>query len=217
MESLRVWLKRVGDYSISGPGSLTWGDMYDKEAKPKPLKWQLFFLILHLFWTPKGEKAKLDLIVPCQGRKVDGLTRWVAKEWVPFYQGLCDAMRSRRMRSSDAESGSAGRGDGQSRNGKGRPPSSRSSASEIPTEESAKEQNTLNKYSEDRILRFTSAVATVIACLLPTVAIAVLAKLHSTANVLGGIASFTAVFAIGLMFLTDAGTTRVEIFTATAA
>lgn len=75
----------------------------------------------------------------------------------------------------------------------------------------------LTVYSEARMLRFTSAVATIIACLLPTVAIAVLSSLQSTGELLGVIAAFTTIFAMGLMFLTDAATSRVQIFTATAA
>jgi hypothetical protein len=41
--------------------------------------------------------------------------------------------------------------------------------------------------------------------------------MHTTAELLGFIALFTAIFAIGLMVLTDSGTSRTEIFTATAA
>jgi hypothetical protein len=67
------------------------------------------------------------------------------------------------------------------------------------------------------MLQFTSAVATVIACVLPTVAIAILSKMHSMPEILGFIGLFTTLFAVGLMLLTDAGTSRVEIFTATAA
>lgn len=76
---------------------------------------------------------------------------------------------------------------------------------------------TIEIYREGRILRFTSFITTIVACLLPTVAIAVLAQLHTTAQLLGLIAVFTAVFAGGLMLLVDSGTSRVEIFTATAA
>jgi len=76
---------------------------------------------------------------------------------------------------------------------------------------------TLTKYSEHSILQFTSVVATILACLLPTAAIAVLSNMHTTGKLLGLIAGFTTAFALGLMMLTDAGTSRVQIFTATAA
>jgi hypothetical protein len=73
------------------------------------------------------------------------------------------------------------------------------------------------RYTEKTILRFTSAIATVVACLLPTLSIGVLTTAEGTLQKLGYIGGFTALFSIGLMFLTDAGTSRVQIFTATAA
>lgn len=79
------------------------------------------------------------------------------------------------------------------------------------------EQPSLVDYSRRSIIRFTNFVATVIACLLPIVAIAVLSKLHTQPKILGFIALFTAIFAVGIMWLTDSSTSRTEIFTATAA
>jgi len=67
------------------------------------------------------------------------------------------------------------------------------------------------------MIRFTNHVATVIACLFPIIGIVVLSKIHTQAKILGFIALFTAVFAIGLMILTDSKTSRTDIFTATAA
>jgi hypothetical protein len=67
------------------------------------------------------------------------------------------------------------------------------------------------------MLRFTSGVAMVIACILPTVAIGILTTAQTTMQKLLYIGGFTALFAIGVMGLTDAGTSRVNIFTATAA
>src|SRR6266699_3897191 len=70
--------------------------------------------------------------------------------------------------------------------------------------------------SEKTILKFTSAAATVAACILPTVAIGILTTATTTTQKLLYIGGFTALFAIGLMYLTDE-TARVQIFTATAA
>jgi hypothetical protein len=60
-----------------------------------------------------------------------------------------------------------------------------------------------------------------VACMLPTVAIAVLSAASGTLKEngirIGLISLFTAVFAIGLMLLTETGTSRVQIFTGTAA
>lgn len=176
--------------------------------KAQPLLKQFLLLLRSLVWSPKPDKSRvnLDLVVPRQGHRVDGLTLWVAKEFVPFYHNLkeaCHRLTSKRARESLPLPNSS--------NG------SNSTTNTPITGAKRSEPPTLNTYSEDRMLRFTSSVATVIACLLPTMAIAILAKLHSTGVLLGVIAALTAVFAIGLMFLTDAGISRVEIFTATAA
>ncbi len=68
---------------------------------------------------------------------------------------------------------------------------------------------TLEKDSLDKYLYFTSFVATVVACLLPTLAIGVLTTAETTAQKLGYIGGFTAMFAIGLLWFTDASTSRV--------
>ncbi|RYP55897.1 hypothetical protein DL771_012273 [Monosporascus sp. 5C6A] len=72
------------------------------------------------------------------------------------------------------------------------------------------------EYSEKSMLRFTSCVATVIACLLPVAGICILTTAETTGQRLGYIAGFTALFALTLMWLTDAKS-RVHIFTATSA
>jgi hypothetical protein len=64
--------------------------------------------------------------------------------------------------------------------------------------------------------RFTTYIATVVACVLPTLAIGILAAAESYRDKLLYIGGFTALFSIGLMFLTTEAS-RVEIFTATAA
>jgi hypothetical protein len=60
-------------------------------------------------------------------------------------------------------------------------------------------------------------VTTIVASLLPIVAIVVLSKLHKQSMILGFIALFTSLFTIGLTFLAPSGTSRTEIFTASAA
>jgi len=72
-------------------------------------------------------------------------------------------------------------------------------------------------YRETTMLRFTAGVTMVIACILPTVAIGVLTTAKTTMQKLLYIGGFTALFAIGVMWLTDAGTSRLSVFTATAA
>ncbi|GAB1316088.1 hypothetical protein MFIFM68171_06298 [Madurella fahalii] len=75
----------------------------------------------------------------------------------------------------------------------------------------------VEEYSKSKIIRFTSFVTTVVACLLPTVAIVVLSTAETRGQIFAYISGFTAMFSMGLMWLTDAATKRVQVFTATAA
>ncbi len=63
------------------------------------------------------------------------------------------------------------------------------------------------------MLRFTSVVTTIIACLLPTGAICILTTATTMAHKLAYIGGFTALVRHRLMWLTDANTSRVNIFT----
>ncbi len=67
------------------------------------------------------------------------------------------------------------------------------------------------------MLKFTSFVATVLACALPTVAIDILTTAKTDRDKLLYIGGFTMLFAIGLLLVSEAGTSRIQIFTATAA
>ncbi|KAJ8065317.1 hypothetical protein OCU04_006008 [Sclerotinia nivalis] len=226
VETLRVWLKRVGDHCIIGPAACTWGDYTESVRKVKPLKWQFTSLLRSMFWPTAPEPDLLDLVVPRQGHKVDSLTRWVANEFVPFWHSLKQTLRRKKVKTASEETGLPTT-ETKSNSSVGEVKTQRSfrswlahrnnSTGAIKGDSNSKSRTGLTVYSEARMLRFTSSIATVIACLLPTVAIAVLSSLQSTVEILGVIAAFTAIFAIGLMFLTDAGTSRVEIFTATAA
>lgn len=201
IESLRVWLKREGDghYFIKGAGDDIWGNLYEREKDRKSLMRQFLQLLRSIFWSQKAPPNKLDLVATRPPQNIDGLTHWVANNFVPFYHELRNTPWRKNV--NDVEK-----------------------TSPIPKEKVFDEKqdgiqsfNSLETYSEKRILKFTSSVATVIACLLPTLSIAILSKVHETEHLVIYIAGFTAIFAVGLMFLTNAATSRVEIFTATAA
>lgn len=226
METLRVWLRTVGNFCIIGDAACVWGDYTKKKVQEKAIKWQFVDLLRNIFWPPPPQTNTSDLIVPRQGHKVDGLTRWVANEFVPFWHNVKKALWHEKKEAIPSESSLPTT-----------EPVSQTSIEKTKTNISfrfwvsrkrnsdgtpeaiskQKERSDFTVYSEARMLRFTSAVATVIACLLPTVAIAVLSKVQTNKELLGLIAAFTAIFAMGLMALTEAGTSRVDIFTATAA
>jgi len=230
VKSLQVWLNCVGNFPVTGAGALSWGKRMPSKTQ-ESLRWQFLLLLRSIFCKPKPKKDNLHLIVPRPESKVDGLTLWIANEFVPFYQSLRDKFRNRNGDTeSKAETGSDTNEHMDSnsagclplwksscqRKQKAKPTGS-DSVSQALQGSPSEECITLNSYSEDRMLRFTSSITTLIACLLPTIAIIVLANLHSTVHLLGAIAGFTAIFAIGLMCLTDSRTSRIEIFTATAA
>ncbi|KAF2692108.1 hypothetical protein K458DRAFT_381932 [Lentithecium fluviatile CBS 122367] len=72
-------------------------------------------------------------------------------------------------------------------------------------------------WSERPALKATGAASTVIACLLPVVAIWVLAYVDGLNKLLWCITGFTLAFVLGLILLTQGESTRTEIFAATAA
>ncbi|TVY81533.1 hypothetical protein LSUE1_G006740 [Lachnellula suecica] len=206
MKSLRMWLRNpdAGDFCISGTGEQdTWGALYDEEAEEPFLFRQFLTLLGRLLWPKPPEKGDWDLVATRPPRKIDGFTRWVADEFVPFHHNVSQYRKRRRSRrSNDVEKVQA--------------------TSSVPVEKPKRRKKrdahkTLVTYSEHSMLRFTSAFSTVAACLLPTIGITVLSKVHGTNNLLFCLAGFAVLFSVGLIFLTSAAVSRVEIFTATAA
>ncbi|PQE03097.1 hypothetical protein CJF31_00011630 [Rutstroemia sp. NJR-2017a BVV2] len=244
VETCRRYIRYITDFCITGPGAHTWGNLTDGIPEEDPLKTQFGRLLRSLFWASKADPNKLDLVVPRAGHKVDSFTRWVATEFVPFWVNFKKYLRQPRQKDNPEELPVTENKNGSSKKAnvgliqklvafknswrarmdlnkkflsfknswRTRMLSGSKSEPGVPQERQA-----LTEYSGSRMLAFTSGFATVLACLLPTVAIAVLSRLDSTRVLIGVIAAFTAIFAIGLMWLTDASTSRVEIFTATAA
>jgi hypothetical protein len=231
VNNLHTWLidPKLGGGRVRGPGQDSWGDLGHSEP-PKPFKAHLihFLRSLTIFWAEKPPKTNHpSLVVPRNLKEIDGFTRWVANDWVPFWhclkgkiwkgkthigineKGLPTNTRSKQTRrhfstSSDSSSISPWL-------------SWLRSPPEPDKGNTSEECPTLTTYHMSRMRTFTSFVTTIVACLLPTAAIAILATIHSEAKLIGFIALFTAIFAMGLMGLTNSGTSRTDIFTATAA
>lgn len=206
INTFRKWLRDPagGHFCIAGNGEQhTWGDLYDNDGEEPHLVTQFFKILWRLFWPKPPEKGNYDLVATRPSQKVDGFTRWVADEFVPFHHNVSKYKKRRKNRRSTDEEEVIAKS------------SLRRKKSKSKVEKEA--QKTLVTYSNHAMLRFTSAFSTVIACLLPTIGITVLSKVHGTNNLLLCLAGFAAVFSVGLIFLTNAATSRVEIFTATAA
>jgi hypothetical protein len=196
-----------GNLCIGGQGSEAWGDLYAPENELEPFPTRIKRLLRSIFWARNPPPKKRDLVATHPHRNIDGFTRWIEDEWIPFYHGCRQGPKEVKDVEKDCS----------------KDPVS-FQIQEIPSDTRKytansfeKDKKNFAKYSEKTMLRFTSSVATVVACILPTLAISILTTAHGTLQILLYIGGFTALFAIGLMFLTNADTTRVEIFTATAA
>ncbi|CAG8953878.1 hypothetical protein HYFRA_00010839 [Hymenoscyphus fraxineus] len=199
LNSLMKWLINpdAGDQCINGGQErYTWGNICGKEPPPKSFKEVIWSLI----WSKPDPPCTLDLASTHPKAPVDSLSRWVAgsfvpwwADWKPWWADWKEARK--RNKESDAEKTTA-------------PESPRKTRDQIA-------RDTLTRYSGASIVRFTSSLTTVVACLLPTIAITVLSQVHGLGNLLLCLAGFAIVFAAGLIFLGTAS--RVEIFGATAA
>lgn len=210
MKSFRKWLRdqAAGNFCIGGNGEeSTWGYLYDTEGKTGSLKWQFLKPIWSLIWFQPAPSDDLDLVSPLPPRKIDGFSRWVASRFIPFYANYQKYKQKRRDKSNPNASD------------KGKSQDDTYVAIQPPRPKPRTEfhKETLATYSERSILRFTSAVSTTVACLLPTIAITVLSQVHGTKNLLLSLAEFAIIFAVGLIYLTNGTVSRLDIFTATAA
>ncbi|KAF4624145.1 hypothetical protein G7Y89_g14028 [Cudoniella acicularis] len=247
IKTLRDCIKICLMEGLTGTGAQTWGDISEESAKQKELPQLLWGLCTGFFVSPDGERKPIEkvfqehLIVPHKGNKPDGLTQWVKQSFIPFYAHVRKhylvpvwlfpfslwhhllSLFSPKRPDPDLEKRSSVSSSIAPLSPTLSNYSSESNHSNISSnisnnsgssEKSIKAN--LNVYSGEWIVRITSLMTTVAACLLPTVAITVLARVHSMGLVLGLIALFTAIFAVGLVLLSSSSS-RVEIFTATAA
>ncbi|PMD12783.1 hypothetical protein NA56DRAFT_453729 [Hyaloscypha hepaticicola] len=204
VQTLKDCIRYNKGWKLTGPGSETWGDAAEV-TKGKSLPHLVLCFFTGFFKSPELKRKTSEqefeehLISPRAGRKPDGLTLWVAHSFIPLYHYFYKKYEPRRdnflkwyephqekfikwwrpAQTRDAEKGgSKPPPGGDCKNGGGT-------------------SVTMTAYSENWIVRTTSIFTTVVACLLPTVAITVLARVHTMGMILGLIALFTAIFAVG--------------------
>jgi hypothetical protein len=194
-----------GNYRIRGEGDeLAWGKYTNNsEDDALPIRTQLWNVLKRLIWLKPPAEDDLDLIITRPQKQVDGLTKWAVWYLIPFYESVRENQRRKREEKK-------------TRNQKN-DLEKHAKQEELNLGDKVKKGETVETWSETTVVRMTSGVATVVACLLPVVAITVLSQLHGTRDLLICTAGFAIVFAVGLIFLTQGTSTRVEIFTATAA
>jgi hypothetical protein len=185
---------RLGNMEISGPGADAWG----KLTQVEPLHVSLRSQLANLFRFRKKEKdqAVADLVIPQSRDEIDGITSWVINQFFPFILSVLSFLNRSNKRS--------------------RKRSSEAVSVEI-CEDAREGPPMIVKYNFHPFVLLVSFMVTVIACLLPIVAISVLASVHTTKEILGFIALFTAIFSMGLFIFSDRGTSSTQVFTATVA
>ncbi|KAK3368637.1 hypothetical protein B0H63DRAFT_488849 [Podospora didyma] len=224
VEQIQKWLNLKeygGNRCIEGRGATTWGPICDPDliGCHEPILKRLVLLPFRLFWPRHSpEVEKLDLVTLPPQQKPDAFVYWISHELVPLYDQI-------RKRLFPDISDKPGIDDPEAANWQS--PSEKQKkiadklkkkkAEEREKQKDRKKQDIFDTYSGAKMQIFASSVATVVACVLPTISIGILATAEGLVRRLLYIGGFTALFAIGLMFLTDADTSRVHIFTATAA
>lgn len=251
-------VKKVGRDSnaLSGDGAFTWGNIHEVTPKEKSLLELFWGLFTGFFVSPDVESPIVTdifperLVMPRKRNAPDGLTIWVRRSFVPFYDQMEKKyppplsikyrkyvilpwvmlvftwlipvsfwhLFLRQWHKAFPTQASPSDVEKKSSDASIYGTTSHDSNETSNSDTSAQSQvlENLTEYSGAWILRVTSIMTTVVACLLPTVAITVLAKVHSMGLILGLITLFTALFAFGLVLLSSSSS-RVEIFTATAA
>jgi hypothetical protein len=197
VQSLKDCVKHIAvdGQSLDGDGALTWGDTGKATCSVDKSLWTQFFGLFTALVISRDIKRRPiknvfqeTLVFPRQGaRLADRLTQWVLHSFVPFYGHLRRGFSFSFYLSYIRRLWHWFRG-----------------VKELSTynieSSRTREIFTTSYYSGYVILRFTFIIITVVTCLLPTVAIAVLAKVNSKDLVLKLITVFTAIFALGFIF-----------------
>jgi len=212
MRTLRKWLRNedCGNFQIRDRNGAvnTWGKVRENPDECMGSLWAQFRRLLWgIVWTRPADKCDdLDLALTAPHKQVDGLTHWVASELIPFQRAL---RRHRNERKKGNELDVEKTAEKKSRNKTEQKPAS--------TRARKIKQGTLVSWSENSALKLTSSISTVVACLLPVIAISVLSQLHGLKALLLCLTGFSFIFAVGLIALTQGTSKRTEIFGATAA
>jgi len=231
MLNLRKWLRHEegGNFRVRGDGEeMTWGDYSEDPNKDAPSLWRQFWTVIWRFIWLQPPADDLDLVVTRPQGKIDGLTRWAVWYMIPFLESVRKYREDKRMEKNEegtpqdvekyAKSNPSRRHWPKRRAVKAGKQARLNGAPKLNLGGGqVKKRKTIETWSEKTVLRITSGVSTVVACLLPVVAITVLSQLHGLTDLLLCLAGFAVIFAVGLIFLTQGTSTRVEIFTATAA
>jgi hypothetical protein len=167
---------------------MTWGDVHQAPFDETIVQ-KLKIAIMKLFWSSHSPEEELDLAATAPQRGVDRFTRWVCDAiWLwKDNSELRPWVRLPKDRPKRYEVWGIGR------------------------------EQTLGTWVNNKAFKVTSAISTMIASLLPVIAITILSQLEGLRNLLICLAGFSVIFALALVLLTQQTNSRTEIFAATAA
>ncbi|KAK4224475.1 putative isoleucyl-tRNA synthetase [Podospora fimiseda] len=204
MKELVRWIVAplAGNFKVKGCGSDVWGNQYERAEAEPSLPRQFLKLLLSIVKPNTTPVTRPDLVAPRGRKSVDGMTRWIAEEVIPFWYNLTQSNQDKKAKKPDEEKPG---------------PYSEHAERVYAQKKEVKDLKLeyITSYSGLDLLRFTSNLTTLFACMLPMAAIGILSTIETLSHRLALIASFTAVFCAGLMMLTEI--TRVQVFTATSA
>ncbi|KUJ08852.1 uncharacterized protein LY89DRAFT_741686 [Mollisia scopiformis] len=227
VDCLRKFARKVCDpTAIIGTGSQTWGTLRAEKGTSGtretfwPLFWGLFvgfFKTQEVKRDPVKNEFQEHLIVPRVGSKPDGLTTWVTYSFIPLFHHVWQGWGSPTWAGLWTRVTGPFSSCHLPKCWQDASPPTDIAASRGETEpKDEKNLAGVTAYSKSWIFRVTSILTTIVACLLPVIAIVVLSRVHSMGMILGLIALFNSIFAFGLVLIST-GSSRVDIFTATAA
>ncbi|KAK4173748.1 putative isoleucyl-tRNA synthetase [Triangularia setosa] len=205
MRQLVKWLRSPdgADLKVCGLGSDAWGN---QNMEPEEPSLPRQFLNLISFWRKTEPPTRADLVSPRGRKDVDGLTRWLAEEYIPFKEAV---RKARKQEVPDDSLPSSTR-----------EASEKMSASHVEDLEEKRRQkesrtDKIKTYSGTTLLKLTYRGTTLVACMLPIVAILCLSIVPELYHKLAMITCFSILFGIAVMCMTEG--TRVQVFTATSA
>ena len=212
VKNLKKWMRHDQEeqleIDIGGSGEEnTWGELYKSATgsfSRRPL-WKRFLKFLwHRVWLQENSGNRLDLLVVQPPTKIGYLYRWTIEYFIPLWQEFRhrkdlkiraieeDIERNESIPSAIEEEGGGW----------------------LSTEWTR--QDALFVSISNILVLIAEVFSMTLACLFPVVAVVVLAQLHQVKDLLGALAGFVVVLAVGLQVITGGEMRPADLFSATA-
>jgi len=239
--TLKRWLLDAAWRNIRGPGSASWGDVsQEDERKPDSLLFQIIGLFGSLIFLQRDSKEhKYDLVITDPlGSKIDPFTNWLFSRVLPVWERLRDLWKhdgkkhdeeappsSKRLPRSNTEAQdkrnlfnkiqNLWKGEKSEKSNRRRSIFSVREADPIERDLEAQKRFKPPPLISS-LAKWISSFSTLLTCLLPAIAITVLAQLEHLKDLLLCLIGFTALFAMAIPYLSTEKRSNMDIFQASA-